>query len=158
MKKHGGLLSIEGIGKGKEVIKVLMGRQKADLAVINATVLNVYIGELLEDYSVAIKGEWIAYVGNDPEDTIGPDTHVIDPTGKTIIPGLIDGHAHLVWLYSASEFLRYCMVGGATTIITEIIELFYTVGYKEVVDFPGSLERARDLIKPWIKKFFGRAF
>jgi adenine deaminase len=88
---------------------------------------------------VAIKGEWIAFVGHDSKDTIGPDTHVIDAAGKTIIPGLIDGHTHIVWLYSASEFIRYAMGGGTTTIITEIIEPFYTAGYRGVVDFLASI-------------------
>jgi adenine deaminase len=138
MGRHG-ILSTGGIEKTRELMNVILGKEKADLAIVNATVLNVYTGELLEDYSVTIKGEWIASVGNDPEDTIGPHTHVIDATGKTIIPGLIDGHTHLMWLYSASEFLRYAMVGGTTTIITEIMEPFYTVGYKGVVDFLASL-------------------
>jgi adenine deaminase len=139
-------------------MKVTLGKEKTDLALINATIVNVYTGELLEAYSVGIKGEWIAFAGHDSEDTIGPYTHVIDPTRKTIIPGLIDGHNHIVWLYSAGELLCYAMVGSTKTIITEIIELFYTVGYKEVVDFPGSPERDRDSIEPWIKKLFGRTF
>jgi adenine deaminase len=138
MGRHG-MLSTGGIEKTRELMNVTLGKEKADLALINATILNVYTGELLEDYSVAMKGEWIAYVGNDPENKIGPHTHVIDATGKTIIPGLIDGHAHLVWLFSPSEFLRSAMVGGTTTIITEIIELFYTAGYKGTVDFLASL-------------------
>jgi adenine deaminase len=138
MGRHG-ILSTGGIEKTRELMNVTLGKEKADLALINATILNVYTGELLEDYSVAMKGEWIAYVGNDPENKIGPHTHVIDATGKTIIPGLIDGHAHLVWLFSPSEFLRSAMVGGTTTIITEIIELFYTAGYEGVVDFLASL-------------------
>jgi len=139
-------------------MKVTLGKEKTDLALINATIVNVYTRELLEGYSVAIKGEWIAFAGHDSEDTIGPYTHVIDPTRKTIIPGLIDGHAHLVWLYSASEFLHYAVVGGTTTIVTEIAELFHTAGYEGVVDFPGSPERDRDSIEPWIKKLFGRTF
>jgi len=153
-----GILSIGGIEKTRELMNAILDKEKADMAIVNATVLNVYTGELLGDNSVAIKGEWIASVGSDPKDTIGPDTHVIDAAGKTIIPGLIDGHNHIVWLYSAGELLCYAMVGSTKTIITEIIELFYTVGYKEVVDFPGSPERDRDSIEPWIKKLFGRTF
>ena len=138
MTKHG-LLSIEGTDRAKELINVILGKEKADLAIINATILNVYTGELLDHYSVTIKGEWIAYVGKNPEDTIGPGTHVIDSKGKTIIPGLIDGHTHLVWLYNVSEFLRYAMVGGTTSIITETMETFPLMGYKGVVDFLDSL-------------------
>jgi len=134
-----GLLSIGGLDGAQEVINVTLGKEKADLALINATILNVYTGELLDHYSVTIKGEWIAYVGNDPEDTIGPNTNVIDVKGKTIIPGLIDGHTHLVWLSNVSEFLQYTMVGGTTTIITETMETFSIMGYEGVVDFLASL-------------------
>jgi adenine deaminase len=135
-----GLLSIAGTEKAKELINVTLGKAKADLAIVNATLLNVYTGELLDNYSVAIKGEWIAYVGNDPKDTIGPHTHVIDATGKTIIPGFIDGHAHLAdQLYVISEFLEYAMLGGTTTIVTETMEPFPVMGYEGVIDFLDSL-------------------
>ena len=134
-----GLLSIEGSDGAQEVINVTLGKEKADLALINGKLLNVYTGELLDNYSVTIKGEWIAYVGSDPEDTIGPNTNVIDVKGKTIIPGLIDGHTHLVWLSNVSEFLKYAMAGGTTTIITETMEIFPIMGYEGVIDFLGSL-------------------
>ncbi len=138
MKKHG-LLSIGGADTTKEVLDVTLGKEKADLALINGKMLNVYTGELLDNYSVAIKGEWIAYVGNAPEDTIGPNTDVIDVKGKTIIPGLIDGHTHLVWLSKVSEFLKYVIPGGTTTIITETMEIFPIMGYEGVVDFLAAL-------------------
>jgi len=134
-----GILSIGGTDKAKGLINVILGEEKADLAIINATILNIYTGELLDNYSVASKGEWIAYVGDDPGDTIGPDTTIIDGKGKTIIPGIIDGHAHLIWFYNVSEFLRYAMVGGTTTIITETMESFPVMGYEGVVDFLASL-------------------
>jgi len=138
MKRYG-LLSIEGSDGARKVINVILGKEKADLAIINGNLLNVYTGELLDHYSVTIKGEWIAYVGNNPENTIGSNTKVIDVKGKTIIPGFIDGHTHLVWLSNASEFLKYTMTGGTTTIITETMEAFPTMGYEGVVDFLASL-------------------
>jgi adenine deaminase len=138
MRRYG-LLSIEGSDGAQEVINVTLGKEKADLAIINGNLLNVYTGELLTNYSVTVKGEWIAYVGNNPENTIGPTTKVIDVKGKTIIPGLIDGHTHLVWLSNASEFLKYTMTGGTTTIITETMEAFPIMGYEGVIDFLASL-------------------
>jgi adenine deaminase len=133
-----GLLSIENLDGAQEVLNVTRGKEKADRAFVNGKLLNVYTGEWLDDYSVAIKGEWIAYVGSDPENTIGQDTEVIDVKGKTIIPGLIDGHTHLVWLSNVSEFLKYAMAGGTTTIITETMEAFPIMGYKGVIDFLAS--------------------
>lgn len=134
-----GLLSVGGMDTAREVTSVTMGKEKADLAIVNAAIVNAYTGELLDGYSVSVKGEWIAYVGDDPGDTIGPDTEIIDARGKTIIPGLIDGHAHLAWLSPVSEFLQYAMLGGTTTIITETMEPFAIGGYEGVVDFLASL-------------------
>lgn len=134
-----GLFSTGGTDGVKELINVILGKEKADLAIINATILNVYTGELLDHHSVTIKGEWIAYVGKNPDDSIGPHTNVIDAKCKTIIPGLIDGHAHLAWVFNISEFLLYAMQGGTTTIITETMEAFPVMGYKGVIDFLGSL-------------------
>jgi adenine deaminase len=130
-----GLFSIGGTDGVKKLINVTLGKEKADLAIINATILNVYTGELLDHHSVTIKGEWIAYVGKNPDDSIGPHTNVIDAKCKTIIPGLIDGHAHLAWVFNISEFLLYAMQGGTTTIITETMEAFPVMGYKGYQDF-----------------------
>ena len=59
------------------LIKTASGSEKADLAIVNGTLVNVYTGELLEGYGVAVKGERIAYTGKDVGRTIGPDTEVV---------------------------------------------------------------------------------
>lgn len=47
--------------------------------------------------AVAVKGERIACVGSDTEVSllVGPRTRVVELAGRTLMPGLIDGHAHL---------------------------------------------------------------
>jgi adenine deaminase len=125
----------------KTLMKVALGQEKADLAVVNARLVNVYTGELLNNCAVSIKGKWIAYVGRDPNVTIGPETEVIDAGGKTLIPGLIDGHTHLAWLCRIDEFLKYALKGGTTTIVTETLEVFPIIGYRGLVDY---LESFRD--------------
>jgi adenine deaminase len=123
------------------LINVLTGKDKADLAVIEACVLNVYTGELLHNHSIAMKGELIAYVGEAPGDIIGPDTVVINADGRTVIPGLIDGHTHLAdCKYSPYEFLKRAMAGGTTTVITETLEPFPIAGYGGVTDFLDALK------------------
>lgn len=140
MRRYG-LLSMERMDKGKELMQVGLGHEKADRALVNGTLLNVYTGELLKDWAVLTKGAWIAYVGDAPENGIGPETEVLDAAGKILVPGFIDGHAHLAdGLYSPIEFLRYAMVGGTTTIVTETIEPFPIVGYEGVVDFLDALK------------------
>ncbi|MBW1822501.1 MAG: adenine deaminase, partial [Deltaproteobacteria bacterium] len=98
----------------EKLINVALGKEKADLAIVNARLVNVFTKEILDNSSVSIKGKWIAAVGSDLKYSIGAKTEVVDAGGKTIIPGLIDGHTHLAWLYTAYEFLKYAMKGGTT--------------------------------------------
>ena len=125
----------------KSLVNTALGNEKADLAIVNGDLVNVYTGELLKGWSVAIKGERIAYVGNDASHAVGPRTEVINASGKTLVPGLIDGHTHLLWWYSLEEFLKYAMRGGTTTIITETIEIAFPLGYQGIIEF---LESAKD--------------
>jgi adenine deaminase len=134
----------------KNLIDVALGRTPADLAIVNARLLNVYTGEFLDNYSVCASGERIAYVGPDNEHAIDDATEVIDARGGTLIPGLIDGHAHIAWLFTASEFLKYAAKGGTTTIITETMEPYPVAGIAGVLDFLSSL-------KEQPIKFFGTA-
>ncbi len=117
-----------------------LGEAEAGLAIINGAVVNVYSGEI-EEASVLIKGERIAYVGNDAAKSIGSKTRVIDAAGKILIPGLIDGHTHVDVLYSISELLRFALQGGTTTIITESCTIATALGYQGVIEFLKSARR-----------------
>ena len=129
------------------LMRVALGKESADVAVINANLVNVYTAELLPDHAISIKDKWIAYVGDNPDDTIGPDTKIIDAGGRTVIPGLIDGHTHIAWSYTVSEFLKYAVQGGTTAVITETLEPYPVAGYDGVVDFLESLNNQP--IKIW---------
>ncbi len=123
-----------------ELIKVALGEAEADLAIISGSVVNVYTGEV-EGASVLIKGERIAYVGQDARKSIGSQTQVIDAAGKTLIPGLIDGHTHVDVLYSINELLRFALQGGTTTIITESCTIATAMGYDGIIQFLNSVRR-----------------
>jgi adenine deaminase len=122
------------------LMKVALGQDKADLAVVNARLANVYTGEFIDGSAISVKGKWIAYVGQNPGDTIGPKTEVIDAGGQTVIPGLIDGHTHLAWLCKVDEFLKYAARGGTTTIVSETLEVFLVAGYEGLVDLLESFQ------------------
>ena len=123
------------IEKMHELIKVALGEAEADLAIVNGAIVNVYSGEVLTGDTVLIKGDKIAYVGKEADKSIGSSTRVIDATGKSLIPGLIDGHTHIDCEYSISEFLRYAMKGGTTTIITETSNIAFPLGYQGIIQF-----------------------
>ena len=119
---------------------VALGKDTADKILLNGNVVDVYSGKVMEKCSVAIKGEWIASIDEDLSRCTGPDTEIIDVTGKFLIPGFIDGHAHLAYYCSAYEALRYIMRGGTTTIITELVECVYVMGYLGAIRFMESVK------------------
>ncbi len=123
----------------RPLIDTALGKEKADLAIINGSLVNVYTGELQKHIGVAIKGERIAYVGPEPDHTIGPETKVIDALGKVLIPGFIDGHTHIDSICSISEVIRYTLPTGTTTVITE------TSGIGSVLGYPGLLQFVENL-------------
>ncbi len=79
--------------------------------------------------SLAVRGGRIAYLGPDAgaAELIGPETEVIDLAGRTVTPGLIDAHSHLVSLGRA---------------LAEV-DLVGTSSYEEVIERVRS--RAADL-------------
>jgi len=135
--------TVAHLTKDKDIQKLMavsLGKQPADLAVINARLLNVYTGEIQENQAICTCGPWIAYVGENPGESIGPDTKIVNAAGKTVIPGLIDGHAHLAWMATPDEFLKHIMTGGTTTIVTEVLEAYPIAGLDGTVELIESLQ------------------
>jgi hypothetical protein len=52
------------------------------------------VGRVIESGTVVVDGRRISALGSPSEVTIPPDTLIIDVTGKTIMPGLLDVHYH----------------------------------------------------------------
>ena len=115
-------------------MRVASGAEPADTVILNASVVNVYTGEIMENCPVAIKGKWIAAVGPDAASAVGESTLVVDAAGKTLAPGLIEGHTH-VWYFTVEAFVPYAIKGGVTTIIMETLEFMPTGGYEAVTEF-----------------------
>ena len=125
------------LGKGdnavediKTLVRVALGKEKADLVIKGGGVVNVYTGEVLDNYSVSVKGDRIAFVGRDASHAIGDRTRVIDASGKILVPGLIDGHFHVY--VSLDEQMKHSLLQGTTTIFMELTELFSVAGYDGV--------------------------
>jgi len=120
----------------RSLANVALGNEKADLAILGGDVVNVYSGELLEGWAVAVKGDRIAYVGPDASHTVDHETRVIDASGKVLIPGFIDGHAHVMHTYGTlDEFLKYVIPTGTTTIISETLDFAFTLGYEGALEY-----------------------
>lgn len=69
----------------------------ADIVLFNGAIYTVDDNNSMVE-AVAIKADTILFVGNRSEldGYIGKDTKQIDLNGKTMVPGLVEGHAHLM--------------------------------------------------------------
>ncbi len=70
---------------------------KADVVLLNGEVITVDQKNTVVE-AVAIQNNRIAFVGSNEEvkSFIGEKTDVIDLQGKTLLPGFIDSHLHLI--------------------------------------------------------------
>lgn len=124
------------------LVNTAMGREKADLVVRNALLLNVNSGEILEKQDVAVKRDRIALVG-DAKDTIGQDTHIVDANGEYLVPGFIDGHMHIESsMVTATQFARAVLPHGTTTVFADPHEITNVLGLDGVKLF---LDESRSL-------------
>ena len=73
-----------------------MLRQPADLILTNAKIVTVDANFRIAE-AMAIAGERILAVGSSAEvcSHAAPTTEMVDLAGRTVLPGLIDGHAHM---------------------------------------------------------------
>ena len=140
------LFEIEGRTRLENMTRTLvdtaMGREKADLVVRNASLVNVNSGEIIKKQDVAVKRDRIALVG-DAEHTIGSNTQIIDAAGKYLVPGFIDGHMHIEsTMVTATQFARAALPHGTTTIFADPHEITNVLGLDGVQFF---LDESRGL-------------
>jgi len=78
----------------------------ADLVLVGGKVVTVD-DELPRAEAIAVSGNRIAAVGteDDIRARVGADTRVVELEGRTVIPGLIEGHAHFMSLGEALSIL-----------------------------------------------------
>jgi predicted amidohydrolase YtcJ len=98
-------------------------QQPADLIVVNA---RIYTSDQNHPMAaaLAVRGDRIAFVGSrrEAEALAGPNTTRLDLGGKTVIPGMVDAHAHLL---SLGQALRTVNLVGTTSyddVIARVVE------------------------------------
>jgi adenine deaminase len=107
---------------------VARGAAKADRYVRGGLLLNVYTGEIYPAH-VAIRGERIAYVGL-REDMVGPRTDVIDASGRTLVPGYVEPHAHPWNLATPAALARHVLPLGTTAIVGDTLTVYELGGLR----------------------------
>ncbi|MEY8020428.1 amidohydrolase family protein [Muriicola sp. SD30] len=92
--------SPEKVGKMDSVgIKVgviaEVDKPKGRIAFTNARIITMEDGEVIEVGTILVNGNRIESIGTSAEIAIPGNTKVYDMAGKTIMPGIVDAHAHI---------------------------------------------------------------
>ncbi|WP_298259564.1 adenine deaminase [uncultured Litoreibacter sp.] len=115
------------------LVAVAVGRTPADSVLRGGKVVNVHTREVLDGWQVAISAGRFAYVGPDATHCIGPDTDVIELSGRYLIPGLCDGHMHIEsGMLTPAEFASAVIPHGTTTMFTDPHEIANVLGLNGV--------------------------
>lgn len=113
----------------RDLAAVAMGRAPADLIVKNGRLVDVCTARIRNDMDIAVYQGHIALVGDASHVQIGPDTEVIDVSGKYLCPGLIDSHMHVESaMVDLPAFASGVLAQGTTTICPDIHELTNVLG------------------------------
>ncbi|MGA3214124.1 MAG: adenine deaminase C-terminal domain-containing protein [Acidimicrobiales bacterium] len=117
----------------REKIDAAEGVRKADLVLAGGQLVNVATGEIYRA-DVAVTGDLIAAVGDVGAQT-GPDTTVIDVTGRYLVPGLIDGHLHIECSkLSITMFADAVVRFGTTSAVSGLDQTYAVAGLEGVRD------------------------
>ena len=82
----------EGISIGLELET---DKPSGSIAFINARIITMNGKEVIEEGTIVIRDNRIENVGSSDEITIPDNAFIVDASGHTIMPGLVDAHAHI---------------------------------------------------------------
>jgi adenine deaminase len=117
----------------RKLVDVAVGRKPADVIIRDGAWVCVQSGEIVAHTDVAITGHRIAYVGDDARHTVGPGTIVIEAEGRSIVPGLLDGHMHVEsGMLTVTEFVRAVIPHGTTGMFVDPHEIANVLGLRGV--------------------------
>ncbi len=135
----------------RQLIDTLMAEDRfADLVLSGGQLINTLTREIYPA-DVAIKGKYILMAG-DASSLIGPDTLVVDVTGRYLSPGFVDSHMHFESsMLTITEFSRLSIPSGTTTLVAdphEIGNALGPVGMKAMADECAHVPNHVQLVVP----------
>jgi Tol biopolymer transport system component len=166
----------EGYKPAELRVKVSVPRDipEGKALLMNARIVTMKGDEVIESGDILIENSRIKQVGKSGSIAVDASVQKIDATGKTIIPGFVDTHAHMwptwgihknqVWMYAAN--LAYGVTTtrdpqtGTTDVLTysDLVESGQIAGPRVYSTGPGvgywaynikDLDQARDILKQY---------
>lgn len=120
------------------------------LALVGGMLLDGYEAPPMHHAAILIDGDRIVGVGRAAETTIPPDYTVIDTSGRTMMPGMIELHAHLIILGHGNYGVWFPWVEKqAPGTLTRMMEIsarqLLEAGVTSAVDLGAPLEQSLDV-------------
>src|SRR5258707_7172447 len=110
-------------GLGTLRATLAMQQQPADLVVLNAKVYTADVSRRVAE-AFAVRAGRIAFVGSTRGALalVGPRTERLDLAGRTVIPGMVDAHAHLLGLGQALRTVNLVGTRSYDEVIARVVE------------------------------------
>lgn len=122
----------------------------AKLALVGGMLLDGYEVGAIHNAAILIDGERIVKVGRAAEMTIPPDYAIVDTSGRTMMPGMIELHAHLILLGHGNygEWFPWIAKQGPTmltTVMETAAKQLLMAGVTSAVDLGAPLKESLDV-------------
>jgi len=110
-------------GMGMLLAVLALQQQPADLVVLNARVYTADVNRPVAE-AFAVRAGRIAFVGSNRGALalVGPRTERLDLAGRTVIPGMVDAHAHLLGLGQALRTVNLVGTRSYEEVIARVVE------------------------------------
>ncbi len=121
------------------------------LALVGGMLLDGYEAGPLHHAAVLIEGDRIVRVGPAASTPVPPDYTVIDTSGRTMLPGMIELHAHLIILGHGNygTWFPWIQKQGGSTMLTRVMEVsakqLLEAGVTSAVDLGAPLKESLDV-------------
>jgi predicted amidohydrolase YtcJ len=105
------------------LVTLALQQQPADLVIVNARVYTADVNRPVAE-AFAVRGGRIAFVGSarGALALAGPRTERLDLAGRTVIPGMVDAHAHLLNLGQALRTVDLVGTRSYDEVIARVVE------------------------------------
>ena len=126
------------------------GAKPTKLALVGGMLLDGYEAPPIHHAAILIDGDRIVRVGRAAEMTIPPDYQIVDTSGRTMMPGMIELHGHLILLGHGNygEWFPWIATQGPGT-LTTVMEIaarqLLEAGVTSAVDLGAPLEQSLDV-------------
>jgi len=122
----------------KNMIRSARGRKPVDLVLVNARIINVFSGEILDGDIAVAHGCIVGFGSYAAKKTV-------DMCGRFVAPGFIDAHVHIESsMTGITQFARAVVACGTTTVVADPHEIANVLG-AEGIDYMLASSRGQPM-------------